>query len=993
MRICLKKILFVSILLMSGSTGSASRAADAFLVKDGQPRAEIIIAEEPPRSTRLAARELQIYVEKISGAKLAITTKATESVPVKIYVGRSQHTDKLNFTADGLKYGAYRIVSGDNWIIFIGDDTDFTPIEPWPKSNNDVVSGKVQAEWDKITGARWGNTMSQMRKHYTGPGKCFGTPDEQKVDENGNVHVWNFDERGSFNAVCGFLRGLGVRWYLPGELGEILPETDTIALPEIDEIVQPDFPMRILNFRPSVDGREVMMWGFHLGVRRPYGRQAAHGLRNMTDNEHTLANHPEWFALYGGKRHSQLDQKGNQLCYSNEEFFKETVRFAQVQFDHYDMDVVSVMPPDGYTAICQCKLCEGKESPELGARGKLSNYIWDFVNRVAKEVAKTHPGKKISNCAYGIYTEPPGNISKLEPNVQVIIVGGRRPREANRDELRRLREAWAEKTDNPIEIFENYSFTGRGFYLPAYNPRVIGESINATKGMSRGEDIWLTMDFGENAVGYNHFLVYFTARMYWGGKDQDVVAIFDEYVQKFYGPAAGAMLEFFSYCENNWREMETDGQKANHVLELFAAAKGKAEADSVYGKRIALIDNYLNGLRRKSVQLVQKRGPVPSLRLVGSEPLGTITIDGRLDDKPWQKCPSASTGRLREIQTGSTPVFGTSFKTEWLKGSLYLAIRCEEHPGEPLNIAATKDGDQAIWYGDAIEIFLETETHSYYQIAVNPSGALVDLDRGADKQARFRWESQAEVATYIADDHWTAEIRIPVIQDENDPYHQVIGRKPTLSLPWHINVCRQRIREKGSELSAFAPTGSKGFHELMKFAHFYKGGSHEFDADPSVTDYLIASRKALELTRGKKISEAMAAYVALAETEKATQLQQSRALEQAANCARLLKNYDLAMELADRIPDEAVARTSRMQNLNAQRKFNDLIAQFGDEDFSNWPFWQVGAGAYARGRAYAITKMGARADADFQLAMEYTSDKRTRKSIEDAIENNLERNL
>ena len=34
-------------------------AADMFLVHDGQPRAEIVIAETPQRSVRLAAQELQ----------------------------------------------------------------------------------------------------------------------------------------------------------------------------------------------------------------------------------------------------------------------------------------------------------------------------------------------------------------------------------------------------------------------------------------------------------------------------------------------------------------------------------------------------------------------------------------------------------------------------------------------------------------------------------------------------------------------------------------------------------------------------------------------------------------------------------------------------------------------------------------------------------------------------------------------------------------------
>ncbi|MCA9000069.1 MAG: DUF4838 domain-containing protein, partial [Planctomycetaceae bacterium] len=488
---------------------------DPFLVKDGQAKAEIIIAEEPPRSVHLAARELRTYLEKITGARLAIGTEPSEQL-ISIYVGQSPATQRLGIHADDLEDGAYRIVSGEDWLVLIGQDANFTPIEPWPRSNGDIASGKMQSAWDAITGANWGYPHSQLHKHYSGPNSLFGTPNERFRDDEGNVHVWTFDERGSFNAVCGFLRDVGVRWYMPGEVGEVLPKTKSIPLPVIDKTVHPDFPMRILNFRPGVYGHDAMMWGFRLGIRQPYGRQAAHGMHNMTDNEPTLKAHPEWFALYGDQRQNDPAVRNNQLCYSNEELFAETVRFARAQLDHFDMDVVSIMPPDGYTAICQCQLCRGRDTPERGSRGLLSDYVWDFVNRVAREVGKTHPDKKISCCAYGAYTEPPTNIDKLEPNVQVIIVGGRRPLSEDRENLRRLRAEWQQKTRNPLEIFENYPFTGRGFYLPAFIPRQLGKSINETKGVSRGEDIWLTMDFGENAIGFNHFLIYFTARMYWG---------------------------------------------------------------------------------------------------------------------------------------------------------------------------------------------------------------------------------------------------------------------------------------------------------------------------------------------------------------------------------------------------------------------------------------------------------------------------------------------
>ncbi len=292
-----------------------------------------------------------------------------------------------------------------------------------------------------------------------------------------------------------------------------------------------------------------------------------------------------------------------------------------------------------------------------------------------------------------------------------------------------------------------------------------------------------------------------------------------------------------------------------------------------------------------------------------------------------------------------------------------------------------------------MEILLNTESHNYYQLVVNPAGALVDLDRGADRNNWFRWDSQAEVATHIADDHWTVEIRIPVVQDENDPLHLVVGHKPTQSLPWHINLCRQRIRENGSEFSAFSPTGASGFHKPMKFAHFYRGLSHQFESDPTVTDYLNAARVAADLMRKRKYENAVAAYLTLATDKDSTDLQKSDALQHASSCARSLNDIERADELASQIPIEAVAKTVRMENLLAQREFSKLAEQFGDEDFADWPFWQVGAGAFARARAYVFTKTGDEAEADLQTALLFTSDTRVRTSILATMGSNREANL
>lgn len=989
-------LLLLFTLMVSLRPATESRAVTTtYLVENGRPRAEIIIAEQSTRTQRLAADELRSTVEKISGARLPIVTAPHAGV-AHVFVGRSAHTDALKVTADGLKDGAYRMVTGDDWLVLLGQDTEFTPIEPWAKGNSQIVDGSAQREWNKLTGALWGVPNLLIYKDRTFILGDTGLPDAAgSATKRKPIEIWAQDERGSFNAVCGFLMKLGVRWYLPGELGEVLPVMKTIALPKLDETVRPDFSIRRFNVRFATHGEKMVRWAMRLGLRDPYGIEAAHGMDTMTDHEAVFAAHPDWYALYGGRRRYQRGAN-NHLCYANEELFRETVRYVRALFDHYKMEMVSVMPPDGYVAICQCPRCAGKDSPERDNRGLASDYIWDFVNRVAKEVRRTHPDKKVMNCAYGIYSLPPLKIARLEPNVVVSVVGGRRPmnnQPEQQEEFRKLRESWVAKTANPIIIFENYPFTDRGWYLPSFTPHSLGASINATKGISQGEDIWLSIrqEVEKQDLGFNHFPIYFTQRLYWGGKDADVDAMFREYVRLFYGPAAAEMNAFFDHCEAHWQAMEKEKDKADTALALFDQAKSKADAASVFGRRLALIDDFLKGLRNKSAQLGKVRGPLPVLRLVGP-PREKIVIDGKLDEDAWVNAFPSATVRLRELQTGRQPIFGTTVKAAWRGNDLYFAIRCDEHPGEKLNIGTTKKDDSALWYGDAVEVLIETEAHSYYQIAISPSGAVCDLDRGVERAKWFTWDAKAEVATRIENDHWIIEMKLPIRPDENDPLNQIVGHHPTRSLPWHINVCRQRIRDDGAEYSAFSPTGTDGFHEVMKFATFFDGNSFAFDHGPPDDDFLEALRRAGEFARTGKREEALAAYVAAAD-RKCTDLQKSHALELAAAFARGQRQPDLAAQFIARIPITAAQKAAQMQHLLDQFQAPQLLAQFANEDLGKWPFWKRGDGYFARGRAHVLAKSGQAAEADLTHALAWTSDARIRDEITLHLAQNCAANL
>ena len=164
------------------------------LVKNRKPCADIVISAKPPRAAKLAAAELQTYIVKISGAKLPIVTAPGTNGSAHIYVGKSEYTDQLKVTDEGLKYGAFRMVSGKDYLVLLGHDKDFALSEYADRFYPDPQALKA---WDARTGEHWGNPGA--------PGWWGYSP---------TVGIWELDERGTLNAVYEFLRGLGVRWYM-----------------------------------------------------------------------------------------------------------------------------------------------------------------------------------------------------------------------------------------------------------------------------------------------------------------------------------------------------------------------------------------------------------------------------------------------------------------------------------------------------------------------------------------------------------------------------------------------------------------------------------------------------------------------------------------------------------------------------------------------------------------------------------------------------------
>ena len=810
-------VVIVAVAAMLTAFCALYAAEKPLIVKDGKPNAEIIISGQPTRTQKLAAEELQAGIEKMTGARLDVTNAPGEKYPVKIYVGRSVFTDKQGIDDNGLDDGAFRVKSGNSWLALVGRDDDFVPREPWTKAGapSDPDKIRMMAEWDRRTGSFYGNPWGSLGRRY-----------------NGALEMWADDECGSLNAVYAFLGRLGARWYMAGELGEIMPELSDIPLPAVDETVRPAFGLRcIFPMSDTVFSlkRDDMLWRLRLGLNassRALGPASyhAHGLNNVLLRPEMRAAHPEYYAmLAGGARRTNT----NHACLSSEGLAQEAARYARAAFDVYDVPSVSLMPEDGFT-FCKCDLCKGKEMPEHGRLGEHSDYVWGFVDRVAREVAKTHPDRTISCAAYNTYVLPPRNIQKLAPNVQVCIVHGRGwlfPDASGYNPVE-LRRAWQAKTDRPLMGYEHYPLTHRGHEIPYYFPRAIAAGLRAHAGSSHGEFVeigWGPADVrghGLHSPEFAHLKVYVTARLYWD-PDLNLDALLEEHYRLFYGPAAAEMKRFIEYAEANWPGMKKDAKRIEKAQELFAAARKKAEPGSVYDRRIAPLAEFLAPMEALRERLSRGREGTPAGKGL-ARPGAQIKVDGRLDEAAWKDAPVI---KLRELRSGKDPAVPTEFRVIWdgkeKSGLLCFGIRCSEPDMAGLKITGVRDGDDAMWHGDTVELMLETQCHSYYHLTVDPLGRVYDIDFEGGRN--FEWSAKARVATFRGPDFWSAEICLPVTGEEKpgDPLHELAGWKPTSKEPWHINVCRGRVRGDKQEQSAWSPVGEKGgWHNWLKFGKF-----------------------------------------------------------------------------------------------------------------------------------------------------------------------------
>jgi hypothetical protein len=157
---------------------------------------------------------------------------------------------------------------------------------------------------------------------------------------------------------------------------------------------------------------------------------------------------------------------------------------------------------------------------------------------------------------------------------------------------------------------------------------------------------------------------------------------------------------------------------------------------------------------------------------------------------------------------------------------LHIGIVCHEPDMPGVNIATTTPDDPKLLEGDHITLLIETASNSYYEIAINPAGTVLEIDHGKDGKG-VKWTSGAQFAVHRGDRQWSIEMRLPITGEGSrmiDPLKGIDGAQPKDLFPWHFNVCRQRMRGTTIERTAFSTTGKDDFYVPEKFAKLWGKG-------------------------------------------------------------------------------------------------------------------------------------------------------------------------
>jgi len=511
--------LAVALSLVAAWGMSALAANDAdpdnatlVLVDNGQPFGTIVTAASPTENARTAAAELQEYIEKISGAKLPIARDNTSPGGILILVGQSKLTDEI--------------------------------------PDLDIPRGRT--------------------RDYREEGFVIRTCGHRLVLAGNDTQPY----LGTRYAVVEFLHQLGVRWFMPGEMGEVIPKMSTIAVRPMNMRQQPDFVMR--DFWEHARGNmrtECADWKIH-NMMNPYmagvfGIPSDSSIRSYLP-DHQFEAHPDWFAL--GRDGSR---NRHHPCTTSDEMIRHFAE--QIKARARQGEAVTAFAPDDGNPRCWCdrcaKIANGFDGCGANERDPIpdasaSNEWFYFVNRILAEVNREFPDHVIATNGYanrdippemppGIDFNPSNNLTVMFANITACTIHSYDdPKCWQMKRQGQMIRQWCRLSDK-VWIY-NYNYT------MLVNKRTITPMVHRIRRNIPLLKKWGILGFLDQdeanwaMSGITTRLV--RARLEWD-VHADVDAILDDFFSKWFGPAAEPMKAYYAALEDAFDKAPQHGHE------------------------------------------------------------------------------------------------------------------------------------------------------------------------------------------------------------------------------------------------------------------------------------------------------------------------------------------------------------------------------------------------------------------------------------------------
>lgn len=481
--------------------------ANIDLVKGRSSKHCIYHAPDAPSSVRLAAEELKQYVAKATGVVLAVLNRASPPACPLISLGENAATRAAGFGLNALSLEGYLIATrGDNLYI-VGPDT----------------------------------------------------PDGQRTKQGGV-------STGTLNGVYTFLEDyVGVRWLMPGEIGEHVPNRDRIVVPDLNRTDAPAFASRRLEYVQN-DHPLVKEWlrrqkqGYSLYLR--HGHSWSYVIPASAYEQH-----PDWFPMLNGVRPPPVGDR-----YKLETTNPGLVQaFAEKIIDEFnkrpEIYTTSISPTDSgdWSASPESKILYDKD---FQGQKSVTPLVLDFYSKVARTVGRVAPDRKVCGYIYSDYLYPPSSgVPRLESNLCLVLAphisyGYGLYRPSSRADWEQLMRVWPRAAgvlayyDLPVSFVQS---------VGAPNPPGIDllKFIYPQVASAGVQGVYI---YGVGAWGHGAITNYLLAKLNWNPR-ADVGALARDFLRTAYGnEAAPHMQQLYTVLDEATRAHFESTAEKDHVL-------------------------------------------------------------------------------------------------------------------------------------------------------------------------------------------------------------------------------------------------------------------------------------------------------------------------------------------------------------------------------------------------------------------------------------------